>query len=165
MELLPIMHPGQEKFGEKSFSNWIGGFKPDLVFTHLDIQMFGYMIQAKKPDGIQMPCKNEEGEVFTNSQFSRLAKKAFKESQKDQFKLASIIPMDGQPSVPQWYDIIKHVDYPIAMSRYGQSVLADDFNGYKSTYIPHGVDCDFFKPKMINHPDPDAFIVGMFFLC
>tara|TARA_R100001530_G_scaffold136366_2_gene116763 strand:- start:2715 stop:4070 length:1356 start_codon:yes stop_codon:yes gene_type:complete len=160
MELLPIMHPGQEKFGEKSFSNWMQGFNPDLVFTHLDIQMFGYMIQAKRPDGVQMPVVGEKGERLTNSQFSRLAKKAFKESQKDQFKLASIIPMDGQPSVPGWYDIIKHVDYPIAMSRYGQAVLADDFNGYKSTYIPHGVDCDFFKPKMVNHPDPDAFIVG-----
>ena len=31
------MFPGQEKFGEKSFPQWIEQFKPDLVFTHLDI--------------------------------------------------------------------------------------------------------------------------------
>ena len=43
MELLPMMYPGQEKFGEKSFPQWLQSFQPDLVFTHLDIQMFSYM--------------------------------------------------------------------------------------------------------------------------
>ena len=43
--------------------------------------------------------------------------------------------------------------------RYGQAVLRKDFDGYESTCIPHGVDCNFFKPKMNIKPD-DAFVVG-----
>ena len=37
-------------------------------------------------------------------------------SGKPKYKVASIIPIDGQPSMPHWYDTIKDVDYPIAMS-------------------------------------------------
>ncbi len=31
MELLPMIYPGQEKFGEKSFGPWCQKFKPDLT--------------------------------------------------------------------------------------------------------------------------------------
>ena len=158
-EILPLMHPGQEKFGEKSFPQWMEGFKPDLVFTHLDIQMFDYVTKGKVITGVNIPFDDQEGSKLSRADFIRLARKSFKTANKDRFKLASIIPIDGQPSIPAWTETIKHVDYPIAMSYYGQTVMREDFKGYDSTVISHGVDTDFFKP--IDMPKPNgAFVVG-----
>ena len=158
-ELLPIMHPGKEKFGEQSFDTWIQNFKPDLVFTHLDIQMFSYVVERLEPKQANIPLRNDKGNFLTPRERKKMMDTMFKSLIKGpSWKLGSIIPIDGQPSIPKWIDIIKHVHYPVAMSRYGKSVLKEDFN-YESTYIPHGVDCNFFKPKMNVKPD-DAFVVG-----
>jgi glycosyltransferase involved in cell wall biosynthesis len=164
MELLPLMYPGDEKFGEKSFPEWIGKFKPDLVFTHLDIQMFSYMMQVKKPMGLQLPTVDPKGNPLTPALIARHAKKALKLAQKPRFKVGSIIPIDGQPSIPAWQMTLKEVDYPVAMSEYGKTVMKLDFPELGNSWhkkvqtIPHGVDTDFFKPRLTNKPD--AFIVG-----
>ena len=164
VELLPLLHPGEEKFGEKSFPEWIEKFKPDLVFTHLDIQMFSYMMQVKKPIGANIPFFNDKGKPLTAANVARLAKKAHKINQKPRFKVGSIIPIDGQPSIPAWQQTLKDVDYPIAMSQYGKTVMKIDFPDLGNTWhkkvtcIPHGVDTNFFKPRLINKPD--AFVVG-----
>ena len=158
-EILPLMHPGQERFGEKSFPQWLEGFKPDLIFTHLDLQMFQYVTEGKKVTGVSIPFNDETGASINRADFVKLARKAFKQSGKTRFKLASIIPIDGQPSIPAWMNIMKEIDYPIAMSYYGQKVLEKDFDGYKSTVISHGVDTDFFKPRDLPIPN-DAFVVG-----
>ena len=158
-EILPLMFPGQEKFGEKSFPKWMEGFQPELVFTHLDIQMFDYVTKGKVITGVNIPFENQDGGAINRAEFIKIARKAFKTANKDRFKLASIIPIDGQPSKPAWIETIKHVDYPIAMSYYGQTVMREDFNGYDSTVISHGVDTDFFKP--VDMPKPNgAFVVG-----
>ena len=67
-------------------------------------------------------------------------------TRKDRYKIGSIIPIDGQPSIPNWMNTIEQVDYPVAMSYYGQTVMNADFNGYgkKTTVISHGVDTEFF---------------------
>ena len=164
MELLPLMHPGQEKFGEKSFPQWIENFKPDLVFTHLDIQMFAYMAEAKKPKGVNLPLLNDKEKKMSVREFQSLAKKAYRMASKSRFKLASIIPIDGQPSIPAWQATLEAVDYPIAMSEYGKTTMGVDFpawNGNKNIVtISHGVDCNFFKPKIVPKPNPDTFIIG-----
>ena len=159
-ELLPIMHPGQEKFGEKSFDTWLQNFKPDLVFTHLDIQMFSYIGDRMQPSNANIPLRNDKGKFLTPKERKEMMDNIFKQLLKGpKWKLGGIIPIDGQPSIPKWIDTLKHVQYPVAMSRYGQAVMREDFDGYESTYIPHGVDCNFFKPKMNAKPD-DAFVVG-----
>jgi len=164
IELLPLMHPGEEKFGEKSFASWMQIFNPDLVFTHLDIQMFSYMTEAKKPSGVNLPFASQEGDKLNFQEYQKLAKQGWRESKRDRFKLASIIPIDGQPSIPHWQNTLQHVDYPIAMSQYGKTVMGEDFPDWSPpnpiTYIPHGVDCDFFKPINVAKPNPDTFIVG-----
>jgi len=163
-ELLPLMHPGKEKFGEKSFPQWIEGFKPDLVFTHLDIQMFAYMAESKKPQGVNLPLLTEDQKKMTQREFQSLAKKAYRMARKPRFKIASIIPIDGQPSIPAWQQTLEEVDYPVAMSEYGKRVMSVDFPSWKGneniTVIPHGVDCNFFKPKIVPKPNPDTFIIG-----
>ena len=162
IELLPLLHPGEEKFGEKSFPQWVENFKPDLIFTHLDIQMFKYVTDAKQPTGVNLPIISAEGKPLDKREFQKLSKKAFKMLQRERYKVGSIIPIDGQPSIPNWLFTLKQVNHPVAMSYYGQAVMNADFDGFgdKTTVISHGVDTEFFKPKDIQKPEPDCFIVG-----
>ena len=85
-EILPLMYPGDEKFGEKSIQHWLEGFKPDLVFTHLDIQMFDYVTHHKKPPMVNLPLADDKGTWQNQQQFIRLARKAYKMSQKPRVK-------------------------------------------------------------------------------
>jgi glycosyltransferase involved in cell wall biosynthesis len=165
MELLPLMYPGQEKFGEKSFPNWVGKFKPDLVLAHLDFQMFKHMTDAKQPTHVQLPIYNKKGILLNRKERVKLVNSAFNNAQKGPaWKLGCIIPYDGEPSLPEWGGQLKNIDYGVAMSRYGQIGLKKDFD-FDSTYIPHGVDTNLFKP-LVNPTynkepkDKKQFIVG-----
>jgi glycosyltransferase involved in cell wall biosynthesis len=57
-------------------------------------------------------------------------------------------PIDGNTAEgllpPSWIELLRMVDVPIAMSRYGQRVASDC--GIDCDYIPHGVDVDVFAP-------------------
>jgi glycosyltransferase involved in cell wall biosynthesis len=164
-ELLPIMYAGQEKFGEKSFPNWVKGFKPDLVLAHLDFQMFQHITDQKKPTHIQLPVYHPDtNKVLNHKQRKELLNDAYRKVTKGPaWKLACIIPYDGEPSMPAWGNQLANVDYGVAMSRYGQQGLKKDFD-YDTTYIPHGVDTMLFKPLMNpmygKIEKPDAFVVG-----
>jgi glycosyltransferase involved in cell wall biosynthesis len=47
----------------------------------------------------------------------------------------------------QWQELLDQIDYKICMSRYGQLCMEEEFERCEeSWYIPHGVDCNFFKP-------------------
>ena len=163
-ELLPIMYPGQEKWGEKSFPSWIGGFKPELVLGHLDFQMFKHMTEHKKPTFMRLPLYGPDGNLLSETQRVDIVNKAFKDvGEGAPWKLAVVIPYDGEPSIKEWQDQVDVIDYGIAMSKYGQIGLKKDF-GIDCTYIPHGVDTGLFKPimepKYGGEPKPDAFILG-----
>jgi glycosyltransferase involved in cell wall biosynthesis len=163
-ENLPIMFPGQERFGEKSFPEWIKRYKPELVLAHLDFQMFKHMTDMKQPQAVTLPMYGPDRKLLTRKQRMELMNQAFKEVSKGpSWKLSVIIPYDGEPSIPEWQLQIDQVDYGIAMSRYGQIGLKKDF-GVDTTYIPHGVDTGLFKPilkpKYGKEDKPDAFIVG-----
>ena len=165
IELLPIMYPGQEKFGEKSFPNWVGKFKPDVVLAHLDFQMFKHMTDAKQPSHVQMPMYNKKGKLLNRKERIKLVNEAFINAQKGPaWKLGCIIPYDGEPSLQEWGQQLDNVDYGVAMSRYGQIGLKKDFD-FDSTYIPHGVDTHLFKPLLkptyAGKPKEEGrFIVG-----
>lgn len=57
-------------------------------------------------------------------------------------------PIDGNSDdgglPPSWIDLLREVDVPVAMSRYGQQVAQRC--GIECEYIPHGVDLDLFCP-------------------
>jgi len=164
-ENLPLMYPGQERFGEKSFPQWIKQFQPDLVLAHLDFQMFKHMTDSKRPTHIQMPFINPEtNKMYTRKERMDVMNQAFKQlSGGLPWDLGVIIPYDGQPSIPEWQQQIDSIDHGVAMSRYGQQGLKEDF-GIDCTYIPHGVDTNLFKPilkPLYGHaPRPEAFVVG-----
>jgi hypothetical protein len=146
-ENLPLMYPGRERFGEKSFPQWIKQFQPDLVLAHLDFQMFKHMTDSKRPTHIQMPFINPEtNKMYTRKERMDVMNQAFKQlSGGLPWDLGVIIPYDGQPSIPEWQQQIDSIDHGVAMSRYGQQGLKEDF-GIDCTYIPHGVDTNLFKP-------------------
>jgi len=165
-ENLPIMYPGQERFGEKSFPQWVSKYKPDVILAHLDFQMFKHMTDGKEATAINFPVKKPDGSTFTRKEKSELLNNAYKEIEKQKnkaYKLAVIIPFDGEPSIPAWRQQIEQIEFPVAMSRYGQQGLKKDFD-CDATYIPHGVDTNLFKPvlnpKYGNEICPKAFIVG-----
>ena len=78
-------------------------------------------------------------------------------------------PSDGGGGLPlKCEDILKKVQHPLAMSKFGQTQVKKRYN-IDSTYIPHGVDCDLFRPlpeeerrrlKFKVWRDPDKFVVG-----
>ena len=61
---------------------------------------------------------------------------------------ALYFPVDGNTAdgllPPSWVELLRTVDVPIAMSRYGQDVAAAC--GVACEYIPHGVDLEVFAP-------------------
>jgi len=167
IENLPLMHPGQERFGEKSFPLWVKGFKPDVIWTHLDFQMFAHVAQSKAPKIAQLPLYNPKtGKIWDRKERKNMLNDIFKTVAKGSpWKWAATIPFDGQPCIPQWQESLDQIDYKICMSRYGQLCMEEEFdNCEKSWYIPHGVDCNSFKPILTpnygKEPCPDAFIVG-----
>jgi len=169
-ENLPIMFPGQERFGEKSFIHWLKNFKPDVVWTHLDFQMFTHVANQKRPLHATIPLYNTKGKLLDRKERQDLLTKMFKEVSKGSpWKWAATIPVDGQPAIPAWQESIDQIDYKICMSRYGQLVLEQEFERCEeSWYIPHGVDCNTFKPildpmygkQSLKDLAGGAFVVG-----
>ena len=149
-ENLPIMHAGQERFGEKSFPHWVKNFKPDVIWSHLDFQMFMHIANFKSPKNAKIPLYDDKGKMLNRKQRTTLVHNMFKELSKGQpWKWAATIPFDGQPCLASWQELLDQIDYKICMSRYGQLCMEEEFeNVDESWYIPHGVDCNFFKPKL-----------------
>jgi glycosyltransferase involved in cell wall biosynthesis len=52
--------------------------------------------------------------------------------------------MEGERLPPSWIELLREVDVPIAMSRYGQRIVSQC--GVSCHYIPHGVDPNVFFP-------------------
>lgn len=78
---------------------------------------------------------------------------------------AAWVPVDGEPLSPDTKSRLAQCAYPIAMSEFGQRVMAEA--GISSTYIPHGLDPIFQPPadraalrEMVGVPE-DAFVVLM----
>jgi glycosyltransferase involved in cell wall biosynthesis len=52
--------------------------------------------------------------------------------------------MEGEQLPRSWLELLREVDVPVAMSRYGQRIVQQC--GISCAYIPHGVDLDVFRP-------------------
>ena len=171
IENLPILNPGQERFGEKSFPQWIERSKPQIVWTHLDFQMFTHVAGHKKPTHANIPLFDEKtGKPHNRKRQTALFNKLYKDvKRKTKWKWAATIPFDGQPCVRHWQELLDQIDYKICMSRYGQIVMEKEFKDCEeSWYIPHGVDAEMYKPvlepkygdKPLKEIAEGAFVVG-----
>lgn len=64
--------------------------------------------------------------------------------------VAFYVPVDGDTGdgrLPaEWSAVLRLVDCPVAMSRYGQQVMRA--SGIEAEYIPHGVDLKVFSPPL-----------------
>ena len=170
VENLPIQYGGQERYGEKSFPSWIKNFNPDIVLTHLDFQMFEHVAQHKQPKQATIPLYGDDNKILSRQDRGEMLNDMFKRITKGaSWKWAAVIPLDGTPPIANWQNAIDQMDYKICMSRYGQKVIEKYFTGCEdSIYMPHGVDCNFFKPKLnpmygnkpLKEVVGDAFVVG-----
>lgn len=65
--------------------------------------------------------------------------------------------LGGRRLPASWVSVLKSVDLPVAMSRYGLEVAAA--NGVRSSYIPHGVDIEVFRPSGRPREKDAPFVV------
>ena len=63
-----------------------------------------------------------------------------------QFKWIGYFPVDGGPVYPPWEPILKNADEIVAMSEFGQQVLATGLPSKRIQVILHGVDSGKFRP-------------------
>lgn len=54
------------------------------------------------------------------------------------------VPVDGEPIPRGMRERLKTIDYPVAMSKYGQAQIEQA--GFECDYIPLGIDCELFCP-------------------
>ena len=170
IENLPIQYAGQERYGEKSFPSWLSNFRPDIVLTHLDFQMFEHVAQHKQPTQATIPLYGDDNMLLSRKDRGEMLNQMFKKISKGSpWKWAAVIPIDGTPPIANWQNALDQMDYKICMSRYGQKVIKKYFDNCENTvYMPHGVDCNFFKPKLnpmygskpLREVVGDAFVVG-----
>lgn len=80
-------------------------------------------------------------------------------------KWVPIVPIDHEPTPPQIRDLLRHAYRIITYSKFGERQLKHE--GFSSSYIPHTVNCDVFKPmdrepirKEMGIPN-DAYVFGM----
>ena len=75
-------------------------------------------------------------------------------------------PVDGDTAdgllPPSWAELLREVDVPVAMSRYGKEVAARC--GVESTYIPHGVDLEAFAPPADREAAKESLGLGSSFV-
>ena len=115
--LYPIRHNG---FGADVLLNYLRRLQPDILVTLADVWWLTYITYP----------------AIAN--FMHAANIAW----------ALYYPIDGDMGKdqlpPSWVHILKTVDLPISMSRYGHGVT--QANGVTPAYIPHGVDTRVFQP-------------------
>lgn len=115
--IYPMRHDG---FGADVLLNYLWRTQPDVLVTLADVWWLTYISHP------------------TIARFMRTAG----------IPWALYYPIDGDMGAgllpPSWVRILKTVDLPIAMSRYGRDVSRA--NGVMPAYIPHGVDTTIFCP-------------------
>src|SRR5262245_16485107 len=115
--LYPVRHDG---FGADVLLNYLQRIQPDILVTLADVWWLTFISHP----------------LIAN--FMRTAS----------IPWTLYYPIDGDLGdgrlPPSWVQILKAVDLPIAMSRYGREV--SEINGIRPAYIPHGVETNVFKP-------------------
>lgn len=85
---------------------------------------------------------------------------------RSRFRWVAYVPVDGGPFYPPWEPLLQGADEVVAMSEFGRRVLQSGLAGRNIHLIPHGVDCDVFRPledrdQIRSHPRlAGKFIVG-----
>ena len=81
-----------------------------------------------------------------------------------QMNVASWVPIDHDPAPPAVIDFFRRSGaIPIAMSRFGQRMLAE----FDPLYVPHGIDTKVYRPidqteaRAYTNIPQDKFVVGM----
>lgn len=129
--------------GAKMVPKHIDSWKPDIVLTIMDLQMISYIGRSKYPHNLQINLKNPSEGIDTGEALKK-AKKALDNAEPKDFVWIALIPVDGNPLTETYRKTIDKIDVPVAMSKYGKSVLEEQFD-LDPRYIPHGVEYREFQ--------------------
>ncbi|MBL8186866.1 MAG: glycosyltransferase family 4 protein [Acidobacteria bacterium] len=117
--LYPVRHNG---LGADVLLNYLRRLQPDILVTLADVWWLTFISNPMIAGFMRMAC----------------------------IPWALYFPIDGDMGDGQlpvsWTHILKTVDLPIAMSRYGVEV--SQANGIHPSYIPHGVETNVFRPPV-----------------
>lgn len=140
---------GDLKFGEAMLNEYIKKYKPDILWTLLDIWMTAYIAEGGvgMEDGTILPCD------LKNT------------------KWISYFPIDSDDKLtPSYVNLLQKMPYPVVFSEAALRVIQRDC-GFTPSYIPHCIDTSKFRPledadkkKLVSNQQAnakDCFIIGM----
>jgi len=154
-----VSYIGWQTFGQKqvaSFHDEILGFKglPNVGGQRFGEQAWQYWLPRVKPD------------VFLTLADFWMLLSLFKTNELP-VAWSMWYPIDGYPMTDQIEQMLRRIDYPVAMSEYGANMTAE--KGISTGMVPHGVDKSIYKPyhlkvsgemkAKIGIPE-NAFVVG-----
>jgi len=144
---ITLLTTGDTKFGETILQYWIDKYKPDVLWTLLDVWMTNYIaLGGTQIDGDAYPIK------LGNT------------------KWVGYIPIDSNDLVPPEYEkFIQAYDFPVLMSQFALNLMGKRFIDTAFSYIPHSIDTNIFRPlpeseikafKKANKVE-GCFLIGM----
>lgn len=137
---------GMDLVGSKGFNNLVEECQPDVVVSVIDMHMCEYIAGVRIP----MQLKAEIREVGTGFD-KEFAKEEIDQAieampSEPRFEWVAHLPIDGTPLRDKWGQWLEEIDHPIAMSKFGQQALEDQF-AETVPLIPHGVEAPAASPR------------------
>lgn len=141
-------------YGKDQINHFISRVKPDLITWLCDAFMINWVKERKT--GV---CERCSGSIREQERWDKI---------NPGMKTMFYFPFDSEEVYAGAEEVLKNMDYRIAMSKFGQQLLKDSC-GLESDYIPHCVDTNIFFP--INEEEKEKlkeanglagkFVIGM----
>lgn len=149
----PVIPVYGHKFGEDCLVKAAKKFKPDIIWTCLDVQWIKYITNPEDP-GVHISRESREYLSHKNRKFIHLG----------------YFPVDGlckDDKLPRGFDsVVKGMDVPVTYSKFTHSAVKKQL-GIDVPMIYHGLDTKDYYPvdtreaKRRLHIPEDRFVVGM----
>jgi len=121
--VLPSLRFGEQYGNAGSIGKWVSSVRPNFLTILLDSFMIRHLIQRKLNGSVIM---REIDQLKTMT------------------RVGMYFPFDSADIYEGSYDVLKEMDFRVAMSKFGQELLKKE-TGLDSHYIPHGVDTLIFR--------------------
>ena len=149
----PVLPVYGRKFGEDCLVKAAKKFKPDIIWTCLDVQWLHYITNPEDPT-VKLPPEEKEFLSHKSRNFVHLG----------------YFPVDGlcrNGRLPRGFErVIRGMDVPVTCSRFTQQAVRKQL-GIETPMIHHGIDTKTHFPvdpkesRARLHIPENAFIVGM----
>jgi len=140
--------------GKQQMQQLLAQTEPKFVVSLIDPQMDEYLIDLKKPRRGQIRLRKAGERINAESVVGQVQQYINAHNGSQKFDFISQIPVDANPAPNSWDSYLNGVDYPIAMSDFGQERLAVDHD-VDVPVIKHGVDME-----SVHDIDAKKFRIG-----